>query len=383
MQPNTLFLRLEGPLQAWGSHESRLAIRRTLDIPSKSGIAGILCAALGLARDKCSDYWLPTISSLKMGVRIDKPGVRWWDYHTVGAGQKMPIADFPASKLSGFSIPLSEEEAQLVRTGKSQTMLSRREYLCDASFLVALQGSCEIIDRLYSAISHPQWQLFLGRKSCVPSRAIDEHGIGAYDGLLSALASVPIADYPGNKQEAIKAWIDWVPEDDQVDIPDEVVLQYDVPVSFAPHVYHPRYIFPLDLPLQSLRTDTHIYPSRRWNPSRARADYGNRVYKEVRALRLIKDEGLCVLCKAPATTVQHISYEHAGGDERVEELRSMCRLCHDAATMLEYGAQMGIHRIDPSDPQWRDALLAKRGEIVRFRSREKRTELMQRKPKED
>ena len=42
MESNTLFLRLEGHLQAWGSHESKLAIRRTQGFPSKSAIAGKL-----------------------------------------------------------------------------------------------------------------------------------------------------------------------------------------------------------------------------------------------------------------------------------------------------------------------------------------------------
>ena len=56
-----------------------------------------------------------------MGVRIDLPGVRWWDYHTVGAGMEMRIAEGEGKTKPG-------------------AMLTRREYLCDASFLVALQG---------------------------------------------------------------------------------------------------------------------------------------------------------------------------------------------------------------------------------------------------
>ena len=44
---NTVFLWLEGPLQAWGV-TSRFAVRDTGDVPSKSGVLGLVCAALGL-----------------------------------------------------------------------------------------------------------------------------------------------------------------------------------------------------------------------------------------------------------------------------------------------------------------------------------------------
>ena len=91
MSANTLFLRLEGPLQAWGDQESKFVIRRTAEAPTKSGVIGMLCAALGVSRSKASDGWLPKLCALRMGVRLDRPGVRWWDYHTVGAGMRMRL----------------------------------------------------------------------------------------------------------------------------------------------------------------------------------------------------------------------------------------------------------------------------------------------------
>ena len=78
-----------------------------------------------------------------MGVRLDMPGVRWWDYHTVGAGTEMRTAE-----------------------GKTKpgAMLTRREYLCDASFLIALQGEPALITDLQAALITPKWTLYLGRK---------------------------------------------------------------------------------------------------------------------------------------------------------------------------------------------------------------------------
>ena len=53
-EANTLFLRLEGPLQAWGD-TSKFVIRRTMDAPTKSGVLGLLCCAMGLSREKARE----------------------------------------------------------------------------------------------------------------------------------------------------------------------------------------------------------------------------------------------------------------------------------------------------------------------------------------
>ena len=47
----TLLLRLAAPLQAWGI-DSKFNIRQTGNVPSKSGVVGLLAAALGRTRDE-------------------------------------------------------------------------------------------------------------------------------------------------------------------------------------------------------------------------------------------------------------------------------------------------------------------------------------------
>lgn len=46
---NTIFLRLEGPLQSWGD-TSKFVMRRTMEAPTKSGIIGLICCAMGRDR---------------------------------------------------------------------------------------------------------------------------------------------------------------------------------------------------------------------------------------------------------------------------------------------------------------------------------------------
>jgi len=85
-------------------------------------------------------------------------------------------------------------------------------------------------------------------------------------------------------------------------------------------------------------------------------DYSGEQWKTVRKARLEFDSGLCVFCKSAAEEVHHVTYENAGR-ERLEDLRSLCRLCHDACTQLEYGQDMRVTRVDPADPAQREALL--------------------------
>ena len=51
---STLLLRLAAPLQAWGIN-SKFDIRKTEREPSKSGVVGLLAAALGRRRDESLD----------------------------------------------------------------------------------------------------------------------------------------------------------------------------------------------------------------------------------------------------------------------------------------------------------------------------------------
>ena len=357
MRPNTLYMRLEGPLQAWGSHESKFFVRRTMDVPSKSGLIGLLCAAMGYPRDQARDLFAP-FSALKKGVRIDRPGVRWWDYQTVGAGMNMRIA---------------EGEGKV----KPGPMLSRREYLCDASFLVALKGDPELIQRLADAMASPRWTPYLGRKCCPPSRPINEHPAEHQDSLLDALRCVPWARRCTNDAvpETLDCILDWTPTPAEPEAPPDAEIRYDVPVSFEPPAHIPRFVVRSSLSVggaEGVPIQNGALVSRTPQPTRPRADYSNSQYQRVRAERLKADANLCVFCKAPATTVQHITYRRAGGDEKTGDLRSLCRLCHDAVTMLEYGAGMGLDRIDPEDPAWRERIIAKRRDIIAFRSIETR-----------
>lgn len=181
---NTLFLRLEGPLQAWGER-ARWSVRDSAPEPTKSGVVGLLGCALGLKADED----LRDLSrSLRMGVRCDRPGSPLVDYHTVCGG--VLSAEGKVKKTAS--------------TGKAETVVSHRSYLCDACFLVALQvthGPNDLIERLATAVQQPNWPVYLGRKSCVPSVPVFA-GVGDFPSLENALAAWPAQD--GNRPGGAK-----------------------------------------------------------------------------------------------------------------------------------------------------------------------------------
>ena len=142
----TLLLRLAGPMQSWGT-TSRFDQRDTGKEPSKSGVIGMLAAALGIDREEWPD--LEPLTRLSMGVRHDRPGVPKRDYQTA---QDIISADH--SKIH-------------------KTAVTTRDYLADACFLVGLEGKdVTLLEKIHAALQNPVWTLALGRKSYVPSESI-------------------------------------------------------------------------------------------------------------------------------------------------------------------------------------------------------------------
>lgn len=145
-----LLMRLCGPMQSWGT-QSRFSHRDSDLEPSKSGVIGLLCAAMGRPRD--DHNYIEKLARLKMGVRVDMEGILKKDFHTAGG--------WHFKKDEKYGVPTAD--------GKSRrTVISDRYYLADACFLVALKGDLDLLQELHNALQAPIWQLYLGRKSFVP-----------------------------------------------------------------------------------------------------------------------------------------------------------------------------------------------------------------------
>lgn len=159
----TLLLRLQGPMQSWGT-TSRFDERDTQLEPSKSGVLGLICAALGRDRSESVD----DLAALQMGVRVDREGVVLRDYQTatgiVNAAGKVDM---------------------------KRTVVSPRYYLSDAAFLVGFEGERALLDQIHQALKTPHWPLSLGRKGCLPSPPVY-----LPDGVRESALLEALRDYP-------------------------------------------------------------------------------------------------------------------------------------------------------------------------------------------
>lgn len=193
---NTLLIRLSAPMQSWGT-QSRFTMRDTGLEPSKSGVLGLLCAALGIDRE--DDDGLRPLASLRMGVRVDKEGLLQVDYHTA--------------------------QNVLMANGKiKNTELSNRYYLANAVFLVGLESEdLTLLERIQSALQKPVWALFLGRKAFVPSEPVHLlDGLRTDETLEDALQKYPCLREPSSEKLRL------VIEDNIGSI-----VRSDQPISFA------------------------------------------------------------------------------------------------------------------------------------------------------
>lgn len=131
---SALLLRLAAPLQSWGI-ASKFDTRDTAREPTKSGVIGLLAAALGRSRTE----GLEDLKALRFGVRIDQPGTFLRDFHTARFNEKDP------------------------------PFVTIRYYLADAVFLIGLEGEERFLQRLAMALENPVFPLYLGRRSCPPA----------------------------------------------------------------------------------------------------------------------------------------------------------------------------------------------------------------------
>lgn len=160
-----LLMRLTGLMQSWGT-QSRFSHRDTDLEPSKSGVIGLLCAAMGKPRDDLKE--IEKLAGLKMGVRVDRQGTLKHDYHTA----------LNVAKAGG---------------GIKDCEPSDRFYLSDACFLVALLGELSLLREIQTSLANPIWQLYLGRKSFVPGLPVflKDGLLSDCDDLKSALLGYP------------------------------------------------------------------------------------------------------------------------------------------------------------------------------------------------
>ncbi|MCI0386219.1 type I-E CRISPR-associated protein Cas5/CasD [Streptomyces sp. CNQ085] len=219
-----LLLRLAGPLQSWGERSAFTSVRDTAPFPTRSALIGMFAAAEGIGRSEANP---DRYQDLRLTVRVDRPGIRLVDYHTVGGG-------FPKDRTAATS----------GGSNKGAAVITRRHYLSDAVFVVAVTAADETVERLADALSRPHWAPYLGRRSCVPDEPflLRRHVSDPEEELRTRVPlsrTAPQAkDGDGQETETIAVEFLWEqppPPGPGEPAPADVIEVNDTPVSFAQH----------------------------------------------------------------------------------------------------------------------------------------------------
>jgi len=217
-----LLLWLEAPLQSWG-HDSRFGRRDSLDFPTKSGVLGLLCCAHGSGGAERD--WLSSWADLDMQVVGYVPQDRRGlplprqpllrDFQMVGSGYD------DQDPWQTLLIPKTSDGKKPQGAG---TKMTYRYYLQDMAYAVALQAPTALIDAAADALLNPVWDLYLGRKNCVPSEFVYQ---GRFDTGEQALQAGKALATEKKRSFALRIL--------QGEHEGEVLTLNDVPLQFGPH----------------------------------------------------------------------------------------------------------------------------------------------------
>ena len=204
-----LLFRLSGPLASWG--EIAVGERRSSwPRPSKSAVLGLVAAALGYDRHDAGAH-ASLNDGLNFAVRVDTP-VRSAGNGVATDDNLKPLRDFHTAefppqilvKEADKSLPRAATRADHLRAIKFcrdrriNPVLSERWYWTNMTATAALwrkdgEAAAPTPAEIERALREPVFALYLGRKSCPPSRPLFPEIISAED-LSAAFAAYDTRD---------------------------------------------------------------------------------------------------------------------------------------------------------------------------------------------
>ena len=218
---SALAFLLDAPLQSWGT-ASKFNHRETESHPSKSGILGLIAAAIGIdSRDSDDTGGMDLLTSLRVHcVRLiksqDQLVHRLSDYHTVEN----------TIKASGVM--------------NKDAVITRRTYLTDSSFLCILEGDASQLVDIRSALENPKWGIWFGRKCNLPAMPISPMMAKDTNSAQTALLEKLNHWRSSQKQSPCTMHTRWT--EPKQDKQDGDYFLMDLPVSFSHRTYKSRSI---------------------------------------------------------------------------------------------------------------------------------------------
>jgi CRISPR system Cascade subunit CasD len=160
---STLLLRLAGPVQTWGGYRARVKYVDTFPVPTKTGVAGLLGAGLGV-RDFTS-----LLDEFELDVRVDRTNPAVEDLQTV-TGPK-PHEEAGALRAERVrTVSNKGLAASKIPTGTSQAGFDKHVLIPHAEFLTAVtpRDPGTAVEWL-AQMRRPVWMQCLGRRPNAPT----------------------------------------------------------------------------------------------------------------------------------------------------------------------------------------------------------------------
>ncbi len=229
-----LLFQLYGPMASWGD----IAVgeyRPSFAHPSKSAIMGLLAAALGIRRDE-DEHHRELSEACSFAVRADAIGTLLTDYHTI----QVPSTKKGITHYTRYS-ELAVENLN--------TILSKRDYRCDAAYIVAIafrDASTHLLKKLAERLaiedftlsflagklSTPEFVIYLGRKSCPLSLPLHPQIIKNAPSLNAALKEsvFPTDEWKSFITES-PFLVYWEDDVESGFASDHIIIRRDMPIS--------------------------------------------------------------------------------------------------------------------------------------------------------
>lgn len=192
MSDNYLLMWLEAPLQSWG-HDSKFGRRDTLNFPTLSGVLGLVCTATGRGGEQ--QAFLSHFAESDMSTIAYTKTKHYGDSDPIKQPREPLLRDFQMVG-SGYDsndiwqnllIPKTSAGGKAVGGG---TKMTYRYYLQDMAFAVVLELPEAVSGEIVEALQSPVWDLYLGRKCCVPTDIIYRGVFGSREEAYSSATEI-------------------------------------------------------------------------------------------------------------------------------------------------------------------------------------------------
>lgn len=151
-------LNLQGPMQSWGGSVVG-DDRPTYTFPTKSGVLGLVASCLGIQRSDIRSLTRLANSKVHIGAE---------EYLLPGSNSELSTSKLGHTIRVSHMVDYQTIQNHPLASKTRQGIVSKRSYLCDASFIaIVIPSDSADVEDISNATRKPKFSPYLGRRCCV------------------------------------------------------------------------------------------------------------------------------------------------------------------------------------------------------------------------